>query len=59
MIIFLGMFIFVLYFDIEDDTIESFYTKLDFTSILSSIFSFFTIYNAENSLNLFNHTMRH
>lgn len=54
---FLGMFIFVLYFDINDDTKESYFTKLNFSTILQSIISFISIYFNENGLNLFNHTM--
>lgn len=54
---FTGMFLFVLYFDTESTHNDVFYNKLNFSSILNSIYTSYTIFTFENNLNIINFTL--
>ena len=43
MILFIGMMLFVLYFDIKDENNDIFYNKLKFNNLYNSLYSSYTI----------------
>ena len=43
MILFIGMMLFVLYFDIKDENNDIFYNKLKFNNLYDSLYSSYTI----------------
>lgn len=57
MVAFIGMFLFVLYFDTNDKYNEVYYNKLNFSTIFDSIYSSYTLFTFENILKLFNFTL--
>ena len=58
-IIFIGMMLNVLYFDIEEESYDLYFSKLDFSSISDSIYSSYTIFTFQNTLNLFSFTLEY
>lgn len=53
------MVLFVLYFDINERSSQLYYSKLNFATVLDSIYSSYTIFTFENNLNLMNFTLTH
>ena len=53
----IGVLLNVLYFDIEDDNNDLFFSKLDFSTFANSIYSSYTILTLQNNVNLFSFTI--
>lgn len=58
MVLVLGMLLNVLYFDVREETSDLYYSKLDFTDLVTSFYSSYTIATFQNTLNLFSFTLR-
>lgn len=58
MVLFLGMLLNVLYFDVDEEVTDLFYSKLDFSNVLTSFYSSYTIMTFQNTLALFSFTLK-
>ena len=56
-VVIVGVLLNVLYFDIEDDNNDLFFSKLDFSTFRNSIYSSYTILTLQNNVNLFSFTI--
>lgn len=57
-VFFIGMMLFVLYFDISEGNNQLYYNRLRFDTVMNSIYSSYTLFTLENCLNLMNFTMK-
>lgn len=58
-VIFIGMLLNVLYFDMEEESYDLYFSKLNFSGISESIYSSYTIFTFQNTLNLFSFTLEY
>lgn len=57
LISFTGMLLFVLYFDAASSHNDTFFNRMDFSTVISSIYTSYTIFTFENTLNIINFTL--